>query len=133
MGLRAEAGVFLLVAFLIAATDVGYWFFSYDTTGTVALGVLFGMAFLIGFYLWSTGSRIGRRPEDDPEGDIAEGAGEYGFYSPYSWWPLWLAMSAALTGIGIAVAWWLALMGIFAVIMAAVGMVFEYYRGVHVH
>ena len=133
MGLRIEAALFLLVAALFAATDVGYWYFSRDPTGTTALGITVGMAFLIGFYMLFTGRRTGKRPEDDLEGEIAEGAGEYGFYSPHSWWPFWTAGAATLTGLGVAVAWWLALIGVMTVILATIGMVFEYYRGDYSH
>ena len=129
MGLKIEAGLFLLVAALFAATDIGYWYFSHDFTGTTVLGITVGMAFLIGFYMLFTGRRIGPRPEDEEEAEIAEGEGEYGFYSPYSWWPFWTAAAATLTGIGVAVAWWVALIGVMAIILASIGMVFEYYRG----
>ncbi len=133
MGMKVEAYVFLGVAALFAVTDYGYWYFSHDPTGTTALGILVGMAFLIGFYLLSTGRRTGQRLEDDPEGEISEGAGYYGFYSPYSWWPLWLGLAATLTGLGVAVAWWLSLVGVMTVILATTGMVFEYYRGAFSH
>lgn len=129
MGMKVEGVLFMIVAGLFAATDAGYWYFSKDPTGTVALGLLVGMAFLVGFYMLSTGRRIGARPEDNPEGDIADGAGEFGFYSPFSWWPLWLGAATALTGVGVAIAWWLALLGIGTVILASIGLVFEYYRG----
>lgn len=133
MGMRVEALVFLLVSVLFAVTDAGYWYFSHDPTGTTALGILVGMGLIIGFYLLFTGRRTGERPEDDPAGDIAEGAGEYGFYSPYSWWPAWLGAAVTLTGLGVAVAWWLAIAGLMGVVLATIGMVFEYYRGEFAH
>lgn len=133
MGMKVEGIMFMLVAVLFALTDVGYWYSSKDITGTTALGLLVGMAFLIGFYMLSTGRRTGVRTEDDPDAEISEGAGYYGFYSPYSWWPFWAAAAAALTGLGVAIAWWLALVGVMTVILATIGMVFEYYRGVHAH
>lgn len=129
MGMKVEGVLFMIVAGLFAATDAGYWYFSRDLTGTVALGMLVGMAFLVGFYMLSTGRRVGERPEDNPEAEVAEGAGEFGFYSPHSWWPLWVGAATALTGVGVAVAWWLALLGIGAATLATIGLVFEYYRG----
>ncbi len=50
------------------------------------------------------------RPEDRKDGEIAEGAGELGFFPPYSWWPLWCA--GARCGIIVVspsavLAWWL--------------------------
>lgn len=133
MGMKVEGGLFMLVGALFAVTDAAYWYFSHDPTGTVALGLLAGMSLLIGYYMITTGRRTGRRVEDDPDAEISEGAGYYGFFSPYSWWPLWTAAAAAMTGVGVAIAWWLAIAGIMSVILAALGMVFEYYRGVHAH
>lgn len=133
MGMKVEGMLFMVVAVLFAATDAGYWYFSKDPTGTVALGLLVGMAWLIGFYMLSNGRRIGQRAEDDPEADISEGAGYYGFFAPYSWWPLWCALGATVMGLGVAIAWWLALVGVMGTTLASIGMVFEYYRGAHAH
>lgn len=133
MGMKVEAVSFLIVAGLFVATTTGYWVFSHDLTGTIALGLVAGMAFLIGFYMYFTGRRIGARAEDNPDAEVDEGAGYYGFFAPYSWWPLWGAAAVALTGLGVAIAWWLALVGIGIVAMTTIGMVFEFYRGVHVH
>jgi hypothetical protein len=78
-----------------------------------------------------TGRRTGSRPEDRPDADIVEAAGEYGFFSPHSWWPLFTAASVALSALGIVFAWWLAIVGLMCVVITALGFVLEYYRGVH--
>ena len=44
-----------------------------------------------GFYLWWTARKLDDRPEDDPAAPISAAEGEYGFFSPHSWWPLPLA------------------------------------------
>ena len=80
----------------------------------------------------AVGCRAGR-PEDNPEADISEGAGEIGFFSPHSWWPLFTGLSAALAAFGFAVGWWLFLIGMLFVLLSAIGFVFEYYRGVYAH
>jgi hypothetical protein len=69
------------------------------------------------------------RPEDDNEGEIAQGTGELGFFSPHSWWPFWVGLAGAVTAVGFAVGWWLVLIGVVAIMFAAIGFVFEYYRG----
>ena len=66
---------------------------------------------MIAFYLWATGRRLPERPEDNPGGEIAEFEGEYGFFSPHSWWPLPLAAAAAVCFLGIAVGWWMFIIG----------------------
>jgi cytochrome c oxidase subunit IV len=132
--LKVEGFLFLLCAVFFAVTDVVYWYFSKDPTGSTALGIAVGLAFLTGFYVLFTGRRLSRiRPEDDPESEIAEGAGEIGFFSPHSWWPLFLGLSAALAAFGFAIGWWLFLVGMLAVLFSTIGFVFEYYRGHYAH
>lgn len=87
----------------------------------------------IGVYLWVTARSIDPRPEDDPHAEIAEGAGEQGVFPPYSWSPLWLGIGCAITFAGMAVGWWLMLIGLGVTALAAVLWVFEYYRGEHAH
>jgi hypothetical protein len=127
--MRVEFYLFALCAVFFGVTDVVYWFWSKDPTGTTALGISVGLAGLVGLYLWLTGRRMEQRPEDNPEGEISDGAGELGFYSPHSWWPLFTALAAALAAVGLVIGWWLFLIGVFAVILAVIGFVFEYYRG----
>lgn len=131
--MKVESFLFLFCAAFFAATDVVYWYWSKDPTGTTALALSVGLALLIGSYLAFTGSRVDPRPEDDIDAEIADGSGEIGFYSPYSWWPLFLAGSAALGAIGIAVGWWLFIIGAGFTLCAAMGFVFEYYRGEFAH
>lgn len=127
--MKIEGYLFVLSALFFAVADVIYWAFSKDPTGTTALALSVALAGLIGFYLLFTGRRVDPRPEDDKEGEIADGAGELGFYSPHSWWPLFAAGAAAIVCIGVVIGWWLMLVGLFAVVLAAIGFVFEYYRG----
>ena len=104
-----------------------------EPVGVVALALTTGLALLIGIYLYVTGRRIDERPEDDPVGEISEGAGELGEFAPFSWWPLPLAASAALIFAGAAVGWWLSLIGISVGAIALIGWVYEFYRGEHAH
>ncbi|MEJ0014431.1 MAG: cytochrome c oxidase subunit 4 [Actinomycetota bacterium] len=50
--------------------------------------------------------RLGVHPSDDNEGEIADLAGELGFFSPHSWWPLVVALSACTMGLGLVLGWW---------------------------
>jgi len=131
--MKVEGWLFLGVGIFLAGSDIIYWYLSYDPTGTAALALAVGLALLIGFYIMFTGRRLPLRPEDDVEGEIAQGTGEIGFFSPYSWWPLWVALSAAVVAVGLAVGWWLVLIGVVAVFATAIGFVFEYYRGHFAH
>ena len=82
-----------------------------------------------GFYLWWTARKLDDRPEDDPAAPISAAEGEYGFFSPHSWWPLPLAAGAALMFLGLAVGWWLLIIGAVVGGMALIGWTFEYFRG----
>jgi hypothetical protein len=130
---KVEAYLFLGCAGFFGAMDLIYWNLSHDPTGTTALALSVCLVFLIGFYVRFTGRRLPPRPEDDREGQIAEGTGELGFFSPHSWWPLFVGLAAGLAVIGVAIGWWLFLLGAFAVILSMIGFVFEYYRGHYAH
>jgi Cytochrome c oxidase subunit IV len=131
--MKVEGWLFVGCAAFFAVMDVIYWHFSKDPTGTTALALSVGLAFLTGFYLLFTGRRLPLRPEDNPAGEIAEGTGELGFFSPHSWWPLITGMSAAVAALGVAIGWWLFLIGMLFVLLSAIGFVFEYYRGQYAH
>jgi uncharacterized membrane protein len=127
--MKIEGYLFVFSALFFAIMDVIYWLWSHDPTGTTALALTVGLAGLVGFYLLFTGRRVDPRPEDDKQGEIADGAGELGFFSPHSWWPLFAAAAAATAAVGVVIGWWLLMIGMLAVILAAIGFVFEYYRG----
>ena len=131
--MKVEAYLFLGCAAFFGGSDIVYWYFSHDPTGTTALALSVALAFLVGFYVLFTGRRLPERPEDRPDGEMDDGVGELGFFSPHSWWPLFTGLSCAVAAIGAAVGWWLFLIGMLFVVLSAVGFVFEYYRGVYAH
>jgi hypothetical protein len=123
-GLLFAAG---FIFFSLAA--IIYWVFSGEPAGTAALTFTAALAFLVGYYLLFTARRIDVRPEDRLDGEIVEGAGELGFFSPHSWWPLPLAGFAALAFLGIVFGWWLFIIGAIGGGLSVIGLVFEYHRG----
>jgi hypothetical protein len=131
--MKVEAWVFgILTAFVVIVAPV-YWFLSNDPTGTTALVMTFFLALLVTFYLGVTGKRMDPRPEDRKEAEIVEGAGELGFFPPYSWWPLWCGLTLAVVVLGVVFGWWLFIIGSGIGIVTLSGFVFEYYRGDHAH
>ncbi|MCW2911814.1 MAG: hypothetical protein JWL68_6603 [Actinomycetia bacterium] len=131
--MKFEGSLFVGCAIFFGVSDIVYWYYSKDPTGTAALALAVGLAFLTGFYLLFTGRRLPERPEDNPDGEIEEGTGELGFFSPHSWWPLYVGLAAALSALGVAIGWWLFLIGLLALFLTTIGFVFEYYRGVYAH
>jgi drug/metabolite transporter (DMT)-like permease len=127
--MKVEGWLFLGCGIFFGVTDIVYWYLSKDPTGTTALALAVGLAVLTGFYVLFTGRRLPERPEDNPKGEIEQGTGEIGFFSPHSWWPLFLAFACAVAAAGLAIGWWLFLMGLLFVVFASIGFVFEYYRG----
>ena len=130
-------GILLGVFAFTMATIYGLWTSStkigIEWVGVIGL-ILGGLlGFMIAWYLWMTRRRLERDPSDDPLGDIDEIQGEYGFFSPHSWWPLFLGLSAGLAAVGFAVGWWLFLLGACFTVLSAIGFVFEYYRGDYAH
>jgi uncharacterized membrane protein len=127
--MKVEGWLFVGCGIFFGGADVVYWYTSQDPTGTAALALAVGLAMLTGFYLLFTGRRLPLRPEDNDEGEIVEGTGPIGFFSPHSWWPLWVGLAAAFTALGVAIGWWMVLIGFMLLVFTSIGFVFEYYRG----
>jgi hypothetical protein len=103
---------------------------SIEWVGSVALLFTAFMSALIAFYVGKVHkAQGGELPEDVLTADIDDGDPELGEFSPWSWWPIVLAFSAALGMIGLAVGAWMMPIGIAVFLVAIVGWVYEYYRG----
>ena len=131
--MKIEGWLFGAGTLFYALGAVVYWLLSEEPVGTVALAFTAGLAFLIAFYVLFTGSRVDIRPEDRLDAEIFEGAGELGFFSPHSWWPLVVASFAAVTFLGLIFGWWLFMIGAGGAALAVIGLVFEYHRGDPAH
>jgi hypothetical protein len=136
--MRIEARLFLLLCGLLVAFTALYGFWTWgdsgrvEVVGTTALCLSAGLCLIIGSYFAFVARRIDLRPEDRGDSDIAEGAGELGFFSPGSYWPFALALSAAIAGLGLAfLEWWLVGLGLVLVLFAVGGLLFEYYTKGH--
>ena len=106
------------------------WHTGLEWVGTVALLFTALMGALIAFYVGRVHkAQGGELPEDVLTADIDDGDPELGEFSPWSWWPIVLAFSAALGMLGLAVGTWLFPIGLGVFVVAIVGWVYEYYRG----
>lgn len=124
------AGGFFFFPLGIVYSIITHW---KEPVGTMGLILSGGLSVMIGWFLWYTSRHVDPRPEDDPAARVEDAAGEYGFFSPYSWWPLPLAAGGALAFLGLAIGWWLVIIGLGVGALALVGWVFEYWTGAHAH
>ena len=119
--------LFTGLALFYAIVTVIYWFVGGEAVGITAIGLSGGLAALIGFYLWFTDKRLGNvLPEDNETAEISDSAGELGFFSPHSWWPLPLAFCMVLAGLGLLIGWWLTLIAVGGLLISILGFVLEY-------
>ena len=115
-----------LSVFYVVITII-YWQVDGEPLGITGMLLSSFLAGMVGFYLWFTQRRIGTvLPEDNVTAEISDGAGELGFYSPHSWWPLPVALSMCVAGMGLLIGWWLTLIGFSVLIISIIGMVTEY-------
>ncbi|MBM7506797.1 MULTISPECIES: cytochrome c oxidase subunit 4 [Nocardioides] len=138
--MRAEALIFAICTVFLVLITPAYWFITSagdtggDWTGTSALTMTTLLTLMVTFYLGFHAKKMEPRPEDRKDAEIADGAGELGFFPPYSWWPLWAALTLGTIVFGVAMtAWWLAIIGAVLGAVATSGLVYEYYRGEHAH
>lgn len=132
--MKVEALIFNLIALFAIVAAVVYGLWSLEPIGTTALALSGGLLGLIGGFFWFVSRRIDSRPEDLKDAEIADGAGELGFFSPGSYWPFGLALSAALMGLALAFFYpWLIIMAGAALIITIGGLLFEYYSGQNAH
>lgn len=126
--MKVEARLFDITTafFFIAAVVYGVW--AKEPVGLVALILTGGLSLIIGSYFHFVARRVARRPEDNEEAEISDGAGEVGFFSAGSYWPVAIAAAGGITAVSIAF-WqvWLLVVGLVCVLAAVAGLVFEYH------
>ena len=135
--MKIEARIFLWIALFCWVVAAVYAFWSGHTgdhrtewAGTAALVLSGGLLGISGSFFWFVSRRIDPRPEDRSDAEIAEAAGELGFFSPGSYWPIGIAGAATVAGFGLAfVQIWLVLVGVVLILFSVGGLLFEYYIG----
>ncbi len=132
--MKVESRIFEILTVFCFACALIYGLLSGEPVGIVALTLTGGLTFIVGTYFRFVARRLEERPEDNPEAEVSDGAGDVGFFSPGSYWPIAMAGAAAFMGIGLAIyQWWAILTGMIALIIAICGLVFEYHKGPEAH
>jgi Cytochrome c oxidase subunit IV len=125
--MKANWKLFTFLAVFYVIMTVVYWGIGGEPVGITGMTLAACLAGMVGFYLWFTQKRIGVAiPSDNDDAEIADDAGELGFYSPHSWWPLPVALSATALGLGLIIGWWLVLIALGTLVLSIIGMVTEY-------
>lgn len=131
--------MWLLTAFYIAAA-AGYtvWYGNthqggFEPIGSAAISMLAIMCAFLAFYLQMTANRQGAVPEDRLDAEVSDGDFEAGYFAPWSWWPLFLGLFAAVCFAALAVGWWMFFIGFPLAMVALIGFVFERSRGQNAH
>lgn len=127
MKIQGKMFMWLSLFLLVVAIVYGVW--SKEPAGTTALFLAFGLSIMVGFYLGFTARRVDVGAQDNKEADVADDAGEVGFFSPHSWQPLGLGLGAAVGFLAIAVGWWLMYFALPLILLSVLGWVLEYYHG----
>jgi hypothetical protein len=126
--------LFLGIGLFYALITVVYTELSKEIVGSLALLLSTLLAILLGFYFWFIDRRTaGFLPEDDLDGEISDRAGELGFFSPHSWWPLPLGFFMTLAGLGVLLGWWLTIIAVAGLLISIYGFVMQYQRDKSAH
>jgi cytochrome c oxidase subunit IV len=128
--MKVESRIFEIITAFFFLAAIVYAVLSHEAVGIAALFLTGGLSLIIGTYFRFVSRRLEERPEDNPEAEVSDGAGDVGFFSPGSYWPIGVAACAALCGVALAF-WhvWLLVIGGVLLLLAVGGLVFEY----HIH
>ncbi len=126
--MKVESRIFEIITVFFFIAAIVYTVLAHEVVGIVGLFLTGGLSLIIGTYFRFVSRRLETRPEDNPEAEVSDGAGDVGFFSPGSYWPITVAASAAILGVGLAFFYvWLLVIGGVLVLIAVGGLVFEYH------
>lgn len=133
--MKSESWIFgVLAIFLLLVTPVyGFMTGFAEPAGLAAMVLAFFLSAMITGYLALVARKIDARPEDRKDGEIAEMAGELGFYPPQSKWPLFCGLAMCLLVLAPIFGWWLMVLAVGVGTATLTGWIYEFYRGNHAH
>ncbi|MCD2196509.1 cytochrome c oxidase subunit 4 [Actinomycetospora endophytica] len=132
--MKVESRIFEILTVFCFVCALVYGLLSKEAVGIVGLTLTGGLCLIVGTYFRFVSRRLEERPEDNPEAEVSDGAGDVGFFSPGSYWPITVAGAVAFTGLGLAFfQWWLIVLAGIGLIIAVCGLVFEYHAGPEAH
>jgi hypothetical protein len=141
--MKVEALFLLFLGVFFGIVGLIYWFWSYeDGGGLMLLGVTL-LGFVPGLYyffwhrrfhghkyfFWGRIKAVGDRPEDHPDAEMKDGAGNVGSFPGSSIWPFVMGMGAFMTVLALVFGTWLLFLGVPLIITALTGVTAESRRG----
>jgi Cytochrome c oxidase subunit IV len=126
--MKVESRIFEILTVFFFVVGIIYTFVAREAVGVAGLFLTGGLCLIVGTYFRFVSRRLELRPEDNPDGEISDGAGDVGFFSPGSYWPIGVAGCVALMAISLAFMyfWAVTISGVMLLI-AVGGLVFEYH------
>ncbi|MBO0840433.1 MAG: cytochrome c oxidase subunit 4 [Sciscionella sp.] len=128
--MKIEGRIFESIAVFAFAMAIFYGLWAKEPVGIIGLTLTGGLCLIIGTYFRFVARRVPPRPEDNDDADISDGAGDVGFFSAGSYWPVTLAMAAGFGALSFAL-WqtWLIVIAVVLILISVGGLVFEYHIG----
>jgi len=103
-----------------------YWFVSYEDAGTTLLAMGVAAVLMVAAWLAWQGRRLGApRPEDRPDANPSDGAGNLGYFPASSIWPLVLGAGAVVVANAFVFGVWLGLAGALLIAIGIIGYASE--------
>jgi hypothetical protein len=126
--MKVEARLFDITTVFFFLTAIVYGLWAKEPVGIVGLILSGGLSLIVGSYFHFVARRVRSRPEDNPDAEISDGAGEVGFFSAGSYWPVAIAASGGLAAVAMAF-WevWLLVIALVLVLSTVAGLIFEYH------
>ena len=124
-----EARLFEIITAFCFLVGIVYTVLTGEPVGVAGLFLTGGLCLIVGTYFRFVARRLETvRPEDNAEAEVSDGAGDVGFFSPSSYWPIALAGSAGLLAISLAFFLvWAITISVIILLLAVAGLVFEYH------
>jgi len=141
--MKVESLFLIFLGAFFGAITIWYWFWGYEDGGTVMLFGATLLGFVPGLYYFFWHRRfhghkyfvvgkieeVGDRPEDHPDAEMADGAGNIGSFPGSSIWPFVMGMGAFMTVLALVFGTWLLFIGVPLILTALTGVTAESRRG----
>jgi hypothetical protein len=127
--MKVESRIFEILTVFFFVVGIVYAVVAQEPVGIAGLFLTGGLSLIVGTYFRFISRRLEARPaEDEPEAEVSDGAGDVGFFSPGSYWPIGLAGSVALLAISLAFMYfWAVTISAVILLISVGGLVFEYH------